>query len=56
MRRTFITIILLFFDLISFIIGMHPKVSNVYNEYYIHHSISAETYLNTTRAELEQFH
>lgn len=54
MKRIFIITILISFDFISFIIGMHPKVSNVYSEYYIHHSISAETYLNITRAEQNQ--
>lgn len=54
MKRIFIIIILLSFDFISFIIGMHPKVSNEYSGYYIHHSISVETYLNIMRAELGQ--
>lgn len=54
MIRIAFIFLLLSFDIFSFIKGLKPHVSRAYKEYYIRHSITNDTYLNATRAELSK--
>lgn len=44
-KYTYISIILLVFDVISFWVGIHPHVTPEYRHYFIDHSMSRDTYL-----------
>lgn len=41
----FIVIILGFFDAVILWVSLHPKVTPLYNEYYLKHTLSAEEFI-----------
>ena len=45
-KYTYISIILIVFDLYAFMLGMNPKVSEAYKDYYIKRSITTQVYIN----------